>query len=157
MSGFTSGMRSSNTDQWATPQYLFDTLDKEFHFTLDVCADQTNHKTARYYDKAQDGLRHAWTGVCWMNPPYGRAIGDWVKKAYEESRGGAVVVCLLPARTDTRWWRDYVMRASELRFISGRVKFGDAGQGAPFPSVIAIFGLPTTPVIKQVAYEEVRP
>jgi len=88
MSGFTSGMRSSNTDQWATPQYLFDTLDKEFHFTLDVCADQTNHKTARYYDKAQDGLRHAWTGVCWMNPPYGRAIGDWVKKAYEESRGG---------------------------------------------------------------------
>jgi len=156
MTGFTSGMKSSLTDQWATPQYLFDKLDEEFGFELDVCADETNHKVPRYYDKEANGLEQPWKGVCWMNPPYGRTIGDWVKKAYESSRGGAVVVYLLPARTDTKWWRDYVMRASELRFISGRVKFGDSDTGAPFPSVIAIFGTPTTPLIRQVSYKEVK-
>jgi phage N-6-adenine-methyltransferase len=88
MTGFTTGMKTSLTDQWATPRYVFDALDKEFGFTLDVCADETNHKCARYFDKETDGLRQPWTGVCWMNPPYGRTIGDWVKKAYEESRGG---------------------------------------------------------------------
>ena len=88
MTGFTSGMKSSLTDEWATPRYLFDVLDKEFHFDLDVCADESNHKCARFFTKEQDGLAQEWKGVCWMNPPYGRTIGAWMKKAYESSRGG---------------------------------------------------------------------
>ena len=156
MSHITSGLMSSLTDNWPTPAYVFDKLDEEFHFTLDVCADDLNHKCPEYYTKETDGLKQPWKGTCWMNPPYGRTIGDWVKKAYESARGGVVVVCLLPARTDTKWWRDYVMRASELRFISGRVKFGDAKTGAPFPSVIAIFGTPTTPRMVQTSFEEIR-
>ena len=157
MVGFTEGMRSSLTDDWPTPRYVFDKLDEEFHFEIDVCADDRNHKAPIYFTKEIDGLKQEWKGVCWMNPPYGRTIGDWVKKAYESAnRGGdgTIVVCLLPARTDTKWWRDYVMRASELRFISGRVKFGDSNTGAPFPSVIAIFGTPTTPRIVQTAFKE---
>ena len=88
MSGFTTGMRSSLTDQWATPQYLFDQLDREFHFNLDVCADETNHKCARYFDRLMNGLEQEWTGTCWMNPPYGREIGKWVEKAKLAARGG---------------------------------------------------------------------
>ena len=156
MPALTSGMTSSLTDNWPTPSYVFDRLNDEFHFTLDVCADDLNHKCDRYFTKEIDGLAQEWTGTCWMNPPYGRTIGQWVKKAYDAARGGAVVVCLLPARTDTRWWRDYVMCASELRFISGRVKFGNANTGAPFPSVVAIFGTPTSPRIIQTSFEEVR-
>lgn len=151
---FTEGMRTSLTDQWATPQHVFDILDEEFRFTLDVCADESNHKTELYYSKKEDGLQQHWMGVCWMNPPYGKEIGKWVKKAFESARGGAIVVALLPARTDTRWWRDYVMKASELRFINGRLKFGNSNQCAPFPSVIAIFGTDTTPRILQVSYPE---
>ena len=155
MSVFTTGMRSSLTDQWATPQYLFDQLDREFHFDLDVCADETNHKCARYFDRSMNGLEQEWTGTCWMNPPYGREIGKWFEKANLSARGGgAVVVCLLPARTDTRWWRDHVMEATELRFIQGRVRFGNADTGAPFPSVIAIFGTPRVPTISLVRYAE---
>lgn len=148
----TSGLTSSLTDEWPTPDYLFNELNKEFGFTLDVCATDLNHKCDRYYTKEVDGLKQPWEGICWMNPPYGRNIGQWVKKAVAASRGGAVVVCLLPARTDTRWWRDYVLHASELRFITGRVKFGNCKVGAPFPSVIAIFGTPTTPRIKQIEF-----
>lgn len=151
---FTTGMRTSLTDLWATPQYVFDILNKEFNFQLDVCADDSNHKCDRYFTRETDGLSQEWNGRCWMNPPYGREIGKWVKKAYESAKNGAVVVCLLPARTDTRWWTEYVMKASELRFIAGRLKFGDAKASAPFPSVIAIFGTPTTPRILQVAYGE---
>ncbi|WII07008.1 DNA N-6-adenine-methyltransferase [Methanomassiliicoccales archaeon LGM-RCC1] len=148
MTGFTSGMRTSLTDDWATPQGLFDQLNEEFDFTLDVCASATNCKVSRFFDVNADGLKQDWTkDVCWMNPPYGRVIGQWVKKAYDTGLGGGTVVCLLPARTDTKWWRDYVMRASELRFIKGRVKFGNSNVGAPFPSVIVIYGTPTTPRI----------
>ncbi len=88
MSGFTTGMRTSITDQWATPQYLFDELDREFHFDLDVCADESNHKCARYFDRSVNGLSQEWTGTCWMNPPYGREIGKWVEKAKLSARGG---------------------------------------------------------------------
>lgn len=154
MTGFTAGMRSSLTDEWATPQHLFDALDREFHFELDVCADESNHKCPRYFDRAADGLSQEWKGVCWMNPPYGRQIGAWVEKAANAARGGAVVVCLLPARTDTRWWRDFVMQATELRFINGRVRFGQSTAGAPFPSVIAVFGTPRVPTISQVSFTE---
>lgn len=89
MTGFTDGMRSSLTDEWATPIELFDSLNKEFHFTLDVCADEKNHKCARYFNKAQNGLNQDWgTETCWMNPPYGRTIGKWMDKAVKSMRGG---------------------------------------------------------------------
>lgn len=88
MTGFTTGMKSSLTDEWATPSYLFDELNEEFHFTLDVCAGEDNHKTPEFFDRETDGLAQEWKGTCWMNPPYGRAIGAWVKKAYEAARGG---------------------------------------------------------------------
>ena len=143
----TSGLMSSNTDKWATPQDLFDRLNEEFHFTLDVCADDTNHKVDRYFDESVDGLSKDWTkDISWMNPPYGRMIPMWVRKAVETARGGGVVVGLLPARTDTRWWAD-VMQATELRFIKGRVRFGGSDSGAPFPSVVAIWGTPRVPII----------
>lgn len=101
MTGFTSGMRTSLTDKWATPQYLFDALDKEFNFTLDVCADESNHKCSQFYTERDDGLSKPWTGVCWMNPPYGREIGKWVEKAKNAARGGGPswCACCPPART----------------------------------------------------------
>ncbi|AEG14390.1 DNA N-6-adenine-methyltransferase [Desulfofundulus kuznetsovii DSM 6115] len=133
-------MFSSRTGEWETPQTFFDALDAEFHFTLDVCARPENAKCARFFTPEQDGLRQSWAGeTCWMNPPYGREIGRWVEKAYNEARRGAVVVALLPARTDTRWWHRYVMRAAEIRFVEGRLKFGGAENSAPFPSVVVVF------------------
>ena len=100
MPAMTSGMMSSSTDEWPTPRYVFDPLDREFHFETDVCADGTNHKCDRFFDKEQDGLRQEWKGVCWMNPPYGRTIGEWVRKAYESARGGPWwSVCSLLAQT----------------------------------------------------------
>nr|DAF74079.1 MAG TPA: DNA N-6-adenine-methyltransferase [Caudoviricetes sp.] len=138
-----AGLMSSTTDEWATPQDFFDGLDKEFGFELDVCATAENAKCDAYYTKEQDGLVQAWhkaAAVCWMNPPYGRQIGAWMKKAYEESQKGATVVCLVPARTDTAWWHDYAMRGS-VRFVRGRLKFGGGGKNsAPFPSAVVIFG-----------------
>lgn len=147
---FTEGLKSSNTDEWETPQHLFNYLDLEFNFEIDVCANEHNHKCKIYYDKDIDGLSQDWgTRRCWMNPPYGREICKWVKKAADTAMGGGVVVALLPVRTDTQWWH-HVMKATELRFIRGRVKFGNAKVGAPFPSVIAIWGTPTKPVIKMI-------
>ena len=136
----TDLMFSSATDQWATPQQFFNDWAKLFPFTLDVCADASNAKCPRYFDREADGLRQDWAPeTCWMNPPYGREIGRWVRKAYEESQKGATVVCLLPARTDTAWWHDYVIEHAQVAFIRGRIKFGDAKSGAPFPSAVAVF------------------
>ena len=132
----TSVMFSSKTDLWSTPQDFFEGLDKEFGFTLDVCATDENAKCANYFTKETDGLKQEWSGVCWMNPPYGREIKQWMKKA-SESR--ATVVCLVPARTDTAWWHDYANKAEEIRFIRGRLKFGDSKNSAPFPSAVVIF------------------
>jgi phage N-6-adenine-methyltransferase len=129
---------SSQTDLWETPQDLYNKLNMEFGFTLDVCATPQNAKCVRFFTVADDGLTQPWTGVCWMNPPYGRTIKHWVKKAYESSLAGALVVCLLPARTDTAWWHDYVVKG-EVRFIRGRLKFGGQKNSAPFPSAIVIF------------------
>ncbi len=130
---------SSKTDEWETPQSTFDALNQEFHFVLDVCASQENAKCPRYFTREQDGLKQPWCGACWMNPPYGREIGKWIAKAANTARSGlGTVVCLLPARTDTRWWHEYCAKA-ELRFLRGRLKFGGSKCGAPFPSVIAIF------------------
>lgn len=132
-------MFSSKTDLWATPQDFFDALDKEFRFETDVCALPENAKCAHYFTPVQDGLAQEWTGVCWCNPPYGRKIGDWVKKAAESAKAGAVVVMLLPARTDTRWFHDYIYGKAEIRFVKGRLEFGDATESAPFPSMVVVF------------------
>ena len=133
-----STMFSSKSDEWETPKWLFDALHIEFGFDLDVCATKDNAKCSRYFTKAQDGLSQTWAGTCWMNPPYGRQIGKWAEKAYQSGRGGATVVCLLPARTDTKWWQEWCMRG-EIFFLKGRLKFGGAKQGAPFPSAIVVF------------------
>ncbi len=130
---------SSATDMWATPQTFFDRLHEEFHFETDVCAIASNAKCPNYFTPEQDGLKQTWTGNCWMNPPYGREIGKWVRKARESARQGATVVCLLPARTDTAWWHDYIQDQAEVRFIRGRLKFGGSPNSAPFPSVVVIF------------------
>jgi len=129
----------STTDQWATPQYFFDKYNFIYNFTLDVCADHTNNKCSEYFTKEMDGLKQSWKGhTCWMNPPYGREIGKWVKKAYEESLEGTTVVCLLPSRTDTKWFHDYCVKGS-IEFIKGRLKFGNSKNSAPFPSMVVIF------------------
>jgi phage N-6-adenine-methyltransferase len=127
---------SSKTDLWATPQDFFDT--QKHNFTLDACASIENAKCSVFFTKEQDALTQTWRGVVWMNPPYGREIKAWVKKAYESSKEGAKVVCLLPARTDTSWWHEYVMKG-EVEFIRGRLKFGDAKNSAPFPSALVVF------------------
>ena len=132
------GLFTSQTDNWETPQVFFEKLNDEFHFDLDVCASLDNAKCKKFYTKEQDGLNQEWTGVCWMNPPYGNEIGKWLKKAYESSINGAIVVCLIPARTDTAWWHDYVMKG-KIRFIRGRLKFGGNKNSAPFPSAIVVF------------------
>ena len=137
----TDGMFSSKTDEWATPQAFFDELDEEFHFTLDAAADETNHKCEKYYDKQVDGLTKSWQagGVTYCNPPYGRQIGKWVKKAYDEYKAGATVVMLLPARTDTKWFHDYILGKAEIRFVRGRLYFNDGQGRAPFPSMVVVY------------------
>lgn len=139
--GNLAPLLSSKTDRWSTPQDLFDELDAEFGFELDVCADQANAKCERYFTEEDDGLAQDWTGTCWMNPPYGEVIGDWVAKAKAAAEQGATVVCLVPARVDTSWWWDNC-RYGEIRFLKGRVKFGGAETSAPFPSAVVIFGRP---------------
>jgi len=129
----------SKKSDWETPQELFAQLNESFHFTLDVCATPNNKKCNNFFSPEVDGLTKDWTGVCWMNPPYGREIGKWIKKAYEESLKGAILVCLLPARTDTSWWHDYVMRG-KVYFIRGRLKFSGHRNSAPFPSAVVVFG-----------------
>ena len=129
-------MFSSTTDLWETPQGFFDRLDREFNFSTDVCATDDNHKCQKYYTKETNGLQQEWTGVCWMNPPYGREIGKWIHKAYKSN---AVVVCLVPARTDTRWWHEFCMKSKEIRLVQGRLKFGGSKDSAPFPSAVVVF------------------
>lgn len=129
---------SSKTDLWYTPQAFFDDLNKEFCFELDVCATTDNAKCSRFFTESDDGLQQKWSGVVWMNPPYGRTIGRWMQKAYESSLGGATVVCLVPSRTDTAWWHDYATKG-EIRFIRGRLKFGGQKNSAPFPSAVVVF------------------
>jgi phage N-6-adenine-methyltransferase len=127
------------TVEWETPWDFFAKYDAEFGFTIDVCATPDKAKCPRFYTPEQDGLSQDWSGeVCWMNPPYGPAIPAWMKKAYESSLNGATVVCLVPSRTDTRWWHDYAEKG-ERRFVKGRLKFGGSKNSAPFPSAVVIF------------------
>lgn len=129
---------SSKSDNWATPQDFFDKLNQEFNFTLDPCASSENAKCKNFYTKEDNGLTKSWdNNVVFCNPPYGRVLKDWVKKA-SEARGG-VVVMLIPARTDTRYFHEYIYNKAEIRFIKGRLKFGDSKNSAPFPSMVVIF------------------
>ena len=132
----------SLTTEWATPPAFYDALDAEFHFDLDVCAQPANAKCARFFTPQDDGLSQRWEGVCWLNPPYGKTIGLWIHKASESALAGATVVCLVPARTDTRWWQTYVTSAVEVRFVPGRLRFGGAAHCAPFPNAVLIFRPP---------------
>jgi len=137
MARFDKQFESSEKD-WETPSEIFDPLDKEFGFTLDVCASDNNAKCERFFTIDDDGLTQRWDGVCWMNPPFGQKK-QWAEKAYVESLYGATVVCLLPARTNTNWWHEFCMKG-EVRFIQGRPKFSDAKHGLPQPLAIVIFG-----------------
>jgi len=142
---------SSKSGTWSTPQGFFDRLNREFHFTLDPCASDTDTKCAKYYTEEDNGLVQDWGGeTVFMNPPYGRDIKKWIRKAHEESKKpNTTVVCLIPARTDTKYWHDHVMSAKEIRFVKGRLKFGDAKNAAPFPSAVVIFyPPPQTPIIR---------
>ena len=135
----TEVMFSSKSNEWATPQALFDELDQEFQFTLDPSATPENAKCKRFYTIEDDGLSKDWSGeTVFCNPPYGREIGKWVEKA---ATSNALTVMLIPARTDTTYFHDYIYKKDgvEVRFIRGRVKFGDSKTGAPFPSMIVVF------------------
>lgn len=143
-----NGLFTSDSAEWETPQDFFNELDREFNFTLDPCATFENAKCAEYYTKEDDGLRQEWWGTVYMNPPYGREIGKWVAKAsLEAALRGSTVVCLLPARTDTRWFHDHIWddkkhqprEGVQLRLLRGRLKFGGSKNSAPFPSMVVIF------------------
>lgn len=138
----TETMFSSKTDLWATPQDFYDKLNSEFNFTLDPCATPHNAKCAKFYTKEQDGLRQDWGGeTVFCNPPYGRDIYAWVRKCCMEAQKiNTIVVMLIPARTDTRYFHEFIYhKAREIRFIKGRLKFGGQKNSAPFPSMVVVF------------------
>jgi len=140
----STALYSCRTDEWSTPPDFFAALDAEFHFTLDPSASRENAKCRRFFTAAEDGLTQDWgSHRVFCNPPYGPKMRQWVRKCYEASRQGALVVLLAHARTDTRWFHDWVYgRADEIRLIKGRLKFGDGRQSAPFPSLVAVFRPP---------------
>ena len=131
---------STKSDEWSTPQALFDKLNDFFHFNLDPCATDENHKCEKYYTIETDGLSQNWEGhVSFVNPPYSQCK-EWIKKCSEEGRKpNTAVVCLVPSRTDVRWFHDYCVNKSSIIFLKGRLKFGDSKNSAPFPSMICIF------------------
>lgn len=132
---------SSKSNEWSTPQEFFDELDKEFHFTLDPCSTHENCKCKKHYTIEENGLERNWGGeIVFCNPPYGSEIGKWVEKGYREgTKDKTVVVMLIPSRTDTKYFHDYIYQRCEIRFIKGRLKFGDGVNSAPFPSMLVIF------------------
>lgn len=130
---------SSQSGEWSTPQAFFDKYNALYSFTLDPCATPANAKCAKFYTIADDGLSQDWSGhVVWLNPPYGREIGLWMKKAYESAQKGALVVCLVPARTDTNWFHEYAIKG-QINFVKGRLKFSGHAHAAPFPSAVVVF------------------
>ena len=129
---------SQKSDEWETPDWLFDELDQEFRFTLDAAASDVNHKCDAYYTKESDGLNHPWSKSTWVNPPYGRVIRKWVEKADAECKKGNTVVMLVPARTDTKWFHDFIYGKHEVRFIKGRIKFSGHKYNAPFPCMVVV-------------------
>ena len=135
-------MVSSKTNEWETPKWLFDELNEEFNFTLDPCATEENHKCSKFFTIKEDGLLQNWSlESVFMNPPYGGNTGAWINKALEESKKGAIVVCLIVSSTDRSYWHDFIFPfAAQIRFIRGRITFGEATSTAPFASAIVIFG-----------------
>jgi phage N-6-adenine-methyltransferase len=134
-------LNSSKSVEWSTPQSLFDSLDRLFHFSLDPCATRENAKCKLFFTKEDDGLAQDWSGLrVFCNPPYGDQIGKWARKCFESSQAGALVVLLVPSRTDTVWFHEWVQYKAEIHFMKGRQRFGDAKSNAPFPSLIAIYG-----------------
>ena len=141
----TEVLLSSKKMDWATPQDFFDKLNEEFHFTLDPCADEYNHKCEKFYTEEQDGLKQDWSGeIVFCNPPYGRKVGKWVEKCFREVYQGncRCAVLLLFANTDTKWFHDWVYHRAEVRFIKGRLKFGGGRVNSPKPSMVVIFRKP---------------
>jgi len=135
---------TSNSTEWETPQWLFNELNARYNFTLDACASKKNAKCERYFSKENNCLFKDWgTNRVFMNPPYGKDIYWFVKKAYDAAMKGAIVVALLPSRTDTKWWHEFCIKAERIFFIKGRLKFGDSKNSAPFPSAIVVFRNPT--------------
>jgi phage N-6-adenine-methyltransferase len=135
-------MFSSKTDLWSTPQDFYNKLNEEFNFDLDPCSTHENAKCERHYTIVEDGLKQNWGGsTVFCNPPYGRVLGKWVEKCYNESlKANTTVVMLIPARTDTRYFHDYIYKeAKEIRFLRGRLKFGECKNAAPFPSMVVVF------------------
>lgn len=136
---------SSKKMDWCTPQDFFKKLDGEFHFVLDAAATVKSAKCERFFTPTDDALKQSWQvrGTVFCNPPYGRDLGKWIRKAFEESRSGQRIVLLIPARTDTAYFHDYIYQKAEIRFIRGRLKFtdedGKAGDSAPFPSMVVIY------------------
>jgi phage N-6-adenine-methyltransferase len=131
---------SSKTDDHSTPQDFFNKLNEQYQFDLDVCATESNAKCEKFFTREQDALKQDWKGACWMNPPYGRDIINWMRKAYEEHKKNKnLIVCLVPVRTDTNWWHSYVEGKAKVKFIKGRLKFGNAQNSAPFPSALVIY------------------
>lgn len=130
---------------WCTPQDFFDELNREFHFVLDAAATEKSAKCARFFTPETDGLKQSWAadGAVWCNPPYGRETGKWVRKAYEEFMRGGTIVVLIPARTDTNYFHDYIYGKAEVRFVRGRLCFTDEDgvpeDRAPFPSMVVIY------------------
>ncbi len=134
---------SRESDEWGTPRDRWaDWNDEIGPFTLDAAATHENALCASHFTMEDDGLAQDWTGTVWCNPPYS-SVGKWVEKAYFSSLQGATVVCLVPSRTDTRWWHAWAMKA-DVRFIKGRLRFGDAKSSAPFPSALLVFRPPAT-------------
>lgn len=130
---------TSNTSEWETPQDLFDRLDQAFAFTLDVCTTPDNAKCPQFYTLRDNGLHQKWRGRVWMNPPYGRGIDAWLKKAIAAADQGALIVALLPVRTDTKWWQDLVVPHALVYYLRGRLTFLGGNSNAPFGSALAIY------------------
>ena len=142
-----SVLYSSATDEWPTPRAFFAKLNRRYRFTLDPCATPDNATCPLFFTKEEDGLKQDWgTHRVFCNPPYGRAIGAWVRKCFEASQSGALVALLVPARTDTRWFHDWIQGKAEIEFIRSRLRFGDAESGAPFPSMLAVYSPSRTAV-----------
>ena len=137
-----SGLFSSNEQTWETPQPLFDKLNEVFHFELDAAAMDDSAKCKKYYTPKDDALKQEWNGITYLNPPYGREQSKFILKAVEESKKNArQVVCLIPARPDTKSWQDVIFKNGvAFCFVKGRIKFGNGKGSAPFPSAIVVFG-----------------
>ena len=148
-------MYTSKSDEWETPEAFFQDLDREFHFDLDVCASDDNHKCERYFTKEQDGLSQNWGGnIVWCNPPYSN-VKAWIRKCYYEGhKPTTIVVVLVFSRTDTKWWQNYVQHRCEVRFVKGRLKFNGSKSNAPFPSALCIYRGPEED--PQMTFEEYK-